>query len=437
MDHSFINSDNKNDDSGKLNFPSGFFWGSATSAHQVEGGNFNDWSIWEKENAARLAACAAKRHTNAATRIPDYILERYPNPLQPENYVSGRACDHYNRYEQDFDIAKELGHNAHRFSIEWSRIEPEEGKFNEAEVEHYRKVIQALKSRGLEPFVTLWHWTNPVWLAKIGGPESKKFPFYFSRYAKFVVGQLKDSARFWITLNEPTSVIGASYMAGKWPPQKKNPLSAYRVYKYLSAAHNLAFDDIHKISKEVQIGFSNILYFFEPFNKKSFFDNISVRIAKYFYNKRFLNLTGQRHDFLTLQYYFRNQLKFPLAIRNENEKVSDMGWELYPEGIYHLLKNLKKYNKPIYITENGLADARDANRGWFIKEILKNVHRAIGEGADVRGYFYWSLLDNFEWDKGFWPRFGLVKMDYGTLERKIRPSAYEYAKICKENKILV
>jgi len=122
--------------------------------------------------------------------------------------------------------------------------------------------------------------------------------------------------------------------------------------------------------------------------------------------------------------------------QDENKKVSDMGWELYPEGIYYLLKDLKRYNKPIYITENGLADAQDKHRQWFIKESLNSAHKAIQEGVDVRGYFYWSLLDNFEWDKGFWPRFGLVEVDYKTIERKIRQSTLEYAEICRINKIV-
>ena len=148
-------------------FPKDFLWGAATSAHQVEGGNRNDWSEWEKKNAEKLAKDAPKR-------FADWQVKKFPEMLTSENYISGAACDHYNRYEKDFDIAKELGHNAHRFSIEWSRIEPEEGKFDEKEVEHYRKVIQAIRDRGMEPFVTLWHWTNPLWISEIGGWENKK-----------------------------------------------------------------------------------------------------------------------------------------------------------------------------------------------------------------------------------------------------------------------
>lgn len=165
----------------KLEFPKNFYWGSATSAHQVEGNNHNDWTEWELKNAKRLVEKA--RQSPPTGGWPDYILNKYPNPLQEENYISGRACDHYNRFREDFDIAKSLGHNAHRFSIEWSRIEPEEGKFNEKEIEHYRQVISALKERGIEPFVSLWHWTNPIWFAKRGGWLNKNSPKYFERYS--------------------------------------------------------------------------------------------------------------------------------------------------------------------------------------------------------------------------------------------------------------
>ena len=412
-----------------MKFPDGFLWGSATSAHQVEGGNFSDWSEWEKQNAERLAKEARQKWRPGQQ-------ERFPEMFDPQNYISGRACDHYNRYEQDFDIAKELGHNAHRFSLEWSRIEPEEGKFNEEAIEHYRQVIWALKKRGIEPFVTLWHWTNPLWLSKIGGPENEKFPFYFSRYAKFVAENLGDSVNFWITVNEPTSVIGNSYILGEWPPQKKSVLSAFKVYKNLSRAHILAYLEIHRIIEKSNVGFGNLLKFIEPFNNRSILDRLVFRIYDYFSNRKFLILTKDKNDFLTVQYYFHEGIKFPFKINNENKEISDLGWEIYPEGIFHVLKDLQKYGKPIYITENGLADAKDEKREKFIKEHLYWIHKAIQEDVNVRGYFYWSLLDNFEWDKGFWPRFGLVEIDYQTMERKIRPSAQEYAKICKNSELI-
>lgn len=410
----------------KLQFPEDFLWGSATSAHQVEGGTKNNWTVWENENAQRLAS-------EAKAKWQTWQQEKFPEMFQEENYISGKACDHYNLFEKDFDIAKELGHNVHRFSIEWSRIEPEEGKFDENEIEHYRKVITALRERGIEPFVTLWHWTNPLWLEKEGGIASELFVPYFSRYVDKVSQALGNEAKFWVTLNEPTSLLAAGYVKGNWPPQKRNPFAALSIYKILSDAHKEAYGILHKNCQNIQVGFADMLWYFEPANKNSILDKLVVKIADYFTNGKFLKMTEGYNDFLTAQYYFYRKFAFPGITKNSFENVTDMGWDIHAEGMYHVIMHLKKYNLPIYITENGLADADDEIRTKFINDHLSWTHKAIADGADVRGYFYWSLLDNFEWDKGFWPRFGLVEVDFKSQERKIRPSALEYAKICKSN----
>ncbi len=403
-------------------------WGAATSAHQVEGGTFNNWSEWEKNNSGRLAKEAGKKWQ-------DWQQKKFPEMFDPQNYISGRACGHYDLYEKDFDLAQEGGHNAHRFSIEWSRIEPEEGKFNEKEIEHYRKVIKALRERGMEPFVTLWHWTNPVWLEKKGGCASKEFSFYFARYAKYAAENLKDQVKFWITLNEPTSVIAVAYMIGIWPPQKRNPLVAWKLFKNFSKAHIEGYKAIHEVSQNARVGFANVLHSFEAYRENSWLDRLMKKFGIYISNKKLLKMTLGFNDFLTVQYYFHNRFRFPRKIRLGDKPVSDLNWEVYPPGIYFILRWLKKYNLPIYITENGLADASDSQREQFIKDHLRWTQQAIREGADVRGYFYWSLVDNFEWDKGFWPRFGLVEIDYKTLERKPRQSFYAYKKIIENNGI--
>jgi beta-glucosidase len=409
-------------------FPKDFLWGAATASHQVEGNTDNQWSDWEKKNAERLAQ-------EAKSKWSKWQQEKFPEMFKEENYISGRACDHYNRYEADFDLAKEGAHNAHRFSIEWSRIEPEEGKFDKSGIEHYRKVLAALCERNLQPFITLWHWTNPLWLEKEGGCSSKKFVLYFSRYAKYVVENLGDNGYFWITLNEPTAVISMAYAKGAWPPQKKNIFSALRVFNNLAQAHSLAYDLIHQVLNQAKVSFSHNMFYYEPNNPKSMLDRLVVRIAEYFGNQRFFNMIKGKKDFLCLQYYFHARLKFPGIVKNENKQINDLGWEIYPEGIYHILNNLKKYNLPIYITENGIADAQDEKRTQFIKDHLFWIKKSIEEGVEVRGYFYWSLMDNFEWDKGFWPRFGLIEVDYKTIERKPRKSFYAYKEIIKNNGI--
>ncbi len=409
-----------------LKFPAGFLWGAATSAHQVEGGTKNNWSEWEKNNAQRIANGAGKKWEK-------WQQEKFPEMFNSENYISGQACDQYNRYKEDFDLVKLGGHNAHRFSIEWSRIEPEEGKFDEKEIEHYQKVVSALRERKIEPFICLWHWTHPLWLEDKGGSASSEFPKYFGRFAKLMAEKL-EGVNFWLTINEPMSVISSCYILGNWPPQNKNPLLALKVYKVLAEAHRKAYDEIHSVSKNAKVGFANILAYFEPANRKNPLDILTVKIAKYFSNDKFFKMTEGKNDFLAPQYYFHHKINFFGKRKNENKKVSDFNWEIYPEGLYQIIKDLHKYNLPIYVTENGLADKDDEKRTEFIKEHLKWVHKAISEGVDVRGYFYWSLLDNFEWDKGFWPRFGLIEIDYKTLERKPRKSFYVYKEIIEKSK---
>ena len=411
-----------------LKFPKNFLWGSATSAHQIEGNTHNNWSEWEKQNAQKLAQ-------TAKTKWEPWQQKKFPKMFLPENYISGSAADHFNRYEEDFDLVKSLNQQAFRLSLEWSRIEPEEGKFDQKALEHYRKVLLALKKRDILPFVTLWHWTNPVWLSEKGAELNPKFPFYFTRYAKRVFKEFQDLVPFWQTLNEPNTVIGNAYALGIWPPENKNPLNILKAFKQLAEAHNQAYEALHAISSKARVSLSSIMEFTQPEDPKSALDRFSARTFTYFCNKKFLKMTQGHHDFLSIQYYQHYLVKFPFKRTRVGKPLTDMGWGIYPKGIYHILKDLKKYNLPIYITENGLADAADENREYFIKSHLKYVHQAIKEGVDVRGYFYWSLLDNFEWDKGFWPRFGLVEVDFKTLKRTVRPSARIYAEICKNNQV--
>lgn len=413
-------------------FPKGFLWGAATSAHQVEGNNRNDWTEWELKNAPRLASIAQGKQWS------NFILKKYPNPLQKENYISWRACDHYNRFREDFEIAKSLGHNTHRFSIEWSRIEPEEGKFDEKEIAHYREVIHALREYGMEPFVTLWHWTLPLWVRNQDGWENKKTVDNFIKYVEKIIDSIGGDIKFWIPLNEPTVYIGHSYVIGAFPPQIKSYWRANTVSKNLISAHKKSYALIHqKLGNNVLVGNAYNFHWHRQARSWHPLDYLCVRIMDYIRDERPLKLGKGCEDFIGVNYYYCDYIKFVLwggkfgiiDIQNPATETSDIGWSIMPEGIYHVLKKLRKYKKPIYITENGLADAKDEKRAKFIRDHLRYTLQAIQEGVDVRGYFHWSLLDNFEWDKGFWPRFGLVEIDYKTQARKIRQSAEEYKKI--------
>jgi len=387
----------------KLEFPKYFLWGSSTSSYQVEGGiEKSDWCQFVD---------------------------------------AGKACDHYNRYEEDFDLLKKLNQNAFRLSIEWSRIEPEEGEFDEKELEHYLKVLQALKKRGISSFVTLYHWTLPIWFKDKGGWLNPKSVEYFKRYTEKIAEKLGSHVDFWITINEPYIYSGHSYLLGQWPPQEKSILKTIKVLRILARAHKEAYSVIHRLSPEAKVSISKNNIFFEPYENK-FINKIVTGIASYFWNDYFLNSIKKELDFIGVNYYFHDIIKFSFShpkkwlVKNKTGRITDVGWEIYPEGIYQVLKNLDKFKKPIYITENGLADAKDKFREGFIREHLCQIHKAIEEEVDVRGYLHWSLIDNLEWSIGFSPRFGLVEIDYSNLERKPRPSAFYYAKICKENSLI-
>lgn len=382
-------------------FPRGFLWGSATSAYQVEGGNENsDWESFGKLPSATL-------------RTGGINLPR-----------AGKACDHYHRFEEDFTIAKSLNQNAHRFSIEWARIEPEKGEFDEKEVEHYRQVLQALRRRRIKPLVTLHHFTNPLWVAERGGWENPSTVGYFESYVRYTVTQLADLCDFWVTINEPYIILSEGYLWGNWPPGKRDPFAAFRAEKNLMRAHRDAYQIIHTIQPKARVGIAHSL--------------ASIRLplrAWYssFWERAIVDRAGPQ-DFIGVNYYRSISPRvFNPWGRGGSLQRSDSGWEIYPEGLYCILKDLRKFNLPIYITENGIADAEDEKRANFISDHLVAVWRALQEGVDIRGYFYWSLLDNFEWAHGFGPRFGLVEVDNKTMKRTIRPSAQVYARIAKRN----
>lgn len=409
-------------------FPEGFKWGSATSAHQVEGGNHNDWSEWE----------------GSAKRVEQLKKEG----KNPDDFISGKACDSYNRYEEDFDIAKSLNQNIHRLSIEWSRIEPKEGRFDHEAMLHYVNVIKALRARGLEPMVTLWHFTNPIWFAEKGGFLNVDSPTMFTRYVKYVVDNLRDRVGLWITFNEPTTIYSTfAYLMGVWPPHHKNLLSMFTATNNFTKAHILAYQEIKKIYDvppalaETSLVSHNVMVGFAENNayvviSRNWFKGLAGRIYNYFRNLRFISKVAPYCDFIGLNYYNLDRKIFKnFDVLPKQQFVPSKKWELYPKGIYYRLMDLKQFKKPIFITENGIPNVIDGERISFIKDHLYWVLKAIHGGVDVRGYLYWSLLDNFEIVDGFPVRFGLVEVDFETFERKVRPSALEYAKICKTNQL--
>lgn len=422
-------------------FPRHFFWGAATSAHQVEGNQRNNWSEWEQKNAARLAKEAPKRFQKL---VPNWeqIAEQ---ATSPENYISGLAADHYHKFEEDFNILKDLGLNSYRFSLEWSRLEPTKGSWDKDAVSHYKEVLGALKKRNITPWVTLWHRTFPLWVDQQGGWHNKQTIRDFCRFTERAVKEFGSEVKFWMPLNEPEFEIIGGYLGGAYPPEKKNIFLAIKAFNSLVTAHNKVYDIIHKLQPEAFVGVPHAALAVDG-HKNKLLNKWLARLISYFTNWRYLNGVKNHTDFIGVQYYTRAEINVTLKPQTSNpagfpfvEQIdkglpkSDMGWDIDPKGLTPYLEECwKRYEKPIVITENGLPDAKDLYRAKFIEDILNELSSALEKGIDIRGYFHWSLLDNLEWDKGFWPKFGLVEVDRKTQARTVRPSAHTYAELVKK-----
>lgn len=419
-----------------LAFPSNFKWCVATAAHQIEGGNDNnDWWEWEHLVPSRIK--------NAEK--------------------SGLAIDHWNRLSEDTKLLNDLGVQQYRFSIEWSRIEPVEGVFNLEAIEHYKTELNELKKYAITPMVTLHHFTSPLWFTKLGGWSNDESPKMFLKFVQFVNQQLGTKVDQWITFNEPMVMIGGGYVTGVFPPGIKDWNQTIAPLRNILLAHSLAYKELHKNNKAM-VGIAHHLRIMDPYNKLNPIEWFFAKKLSLAFNWTFLNALKNgkiaisiptkikyeidlpqlkdTQDFIGVNYYTRDLIKYspkdnePIAaVTNKKAATSDLHWEIYPEGMYSILKAVsKKFKKlPIFITENGIADHADLQRTQFLKSHLQKVHQAIDEGVNVQGYCHWSLVDNFEWAEGFTPRFGLYNVDYNSLKRTPRRSALFYKKIIEKN----
>lgn len=414
-----------------LPFPPGFLWGTATSAHQIEGHNTNnDWWDWEQTGHVRGGV------------------------------TSGAACDHYNLYSLDWALAQSLGQNAHRLSLEWSRIEPLEGQWSDAELDHYRKVLTDLRSHGLEPMVTLHHFTNPRWLAAKGGWSNPAVVRYFLRYVAHVMDALGDLCRRWVTINEPMVYFHDGYMTHLAPPSRGGVPAGLRAVRNMLRAHARAFQLIHGMQPAAEVGLAHNVRLFEPAGPRSLGDRLAAGLEDRTFNQAvlwalvdgYLRLPlgrgenvpelGGSLDFIGLNYYARDTVQFtlrrPTAVIARNfarpgAQTDLFGWEVYPQGLGRVVADLARYGKPIYVTENGIADDTDALRPAFVVRSVAALRQAMQAGADVRGYFHWTLVDNFEWAEGYSKPFGLAAVDRETQARTVKRSGLVYRDICQAN----
>jgi beta-glucosidase len=375
-------------------FPKRFFWGAATAAHQVEGGNHNQWSVWELENARTLAAQAP--HKDEHVPVWESVKRQ---AMSPANYISGPATNHYARYEEDFDLLTDMHMNAYRFSIEWSRIEPKEGAWDAREIEHYRQYIAALKKRGIEPIATLFHFTLPVWFAEMGGFEYRRNVQYFVRFAEKVAEEFGASLRFIITINEPNIYVEQGYRELHFPPQTDSKWKAWRVLNNLAYAHNHVARALKRDHPRYKLSVAYYSSYFYP-GDDAWLSNVSARTMQYVHDDYFLKKVYKHCDFLGVNYYHSNRV-YGYRVHNPEEPVSDLANYMAPADIQFALERLwQKYQLPIMITENGVADQDDVHRKEWLRQTILGMQRAMKEGVKLIGYLHWSLLDNFEWGFG-------------------------------------
>jgi beta-glucosidase len=385
-------------------FPQGFTWGTATAAHQIEGGNTNnDW--WRFE------------HTDGSGCVDS----------------SGDACDSWNRWPEDVDLVADFGFDNYRFSVEWSRIEPADGEISQASLDHYRRQCHALRERGVDPVVTFHHFTTPTWLTDQGGWENPSTAERFARFCEITARALgAESIARACTINEANVVATMGWHAGMFPPGKNDKDLARKVAEVFIAGHRAGVDAIRNAIPEVPVGLTLSMTDYQAAEG----GEEKMERIRYLSEDIYLEATDG-DDFIGVQVYSRNVIGpngwvGPLP----GVPVVDMGYEFWPQSLGACLRRASAMTEakiPLWVTENGIGTTDDTQRVDYVRQALIGVLDAIDDGIDVRGYTYWSLLDNFEWALGYRPRFGLVSVDRETFVRTPKESARWLATVIANN----
>ena len=417
-----------------FHFPRGFIWGTATAAYQVEGNNVNsNWYTWEQQ--------------------PGHILH---------GDRAGLACDWWSgRWREDFQRAAEAFQNAHRMSIEWSRIQPAPDRWDEEALDRYIQMVRYLRELNMTPLITLHHYSDPQWFVEKGGWEVEASSGYFEKYVRKVVQALKDYVGLWCTFNEPNGYATQGFLMGVFPPGKRDIGLTFKVMVNILRAHAAAYHAIHQIQPQARVGMANYYRSLQPARRWFPMDKLGVRLLASFNDAfpaaardgRLRFLAHRRHipeakgtqDFLGIDYYTRDYIKFdPFEPRElffkrtyrPEAEVSTTGFLANePLGMYEALKWGLQFDVPIIVTENGFDDAEDHVRPQYMVEHIHQMWRGVNFTWPIKGYFHWTLVDNFEWERGWTQRFGLWGLDIQTQARRKRPSADLYAEICRENGI--
>jgi beta-glucosidase len=387
-----------------MTFPSGFLWGTATSAHQTEGANYNtDW--WGFEHAGR-------------TRSKE---------------SSGDACDSWNRWREDLDLVASFGLNTYRFSVEWARIEPAPGEWSLAALDHYRAIAEGCRERGINPLVTLHHFTTPLWMAAEGGWESPQIIDRFASYAEKTASALSGPVDTFATINEPNAMAVVGWIDGRFPPGKQDYALCWTVMENQRATHRRAVEAIRNAAPQAKVGLTLSMADFQALPGAE----PMAEAAQKFMEDAYLDvLDGD--DFLGVQVYTRTVMGPEGPVETAEAPLTQMGYEIWPEALEAVIRRVHDYTGgrlPMIVTENGIGTDDDDARIDYVTRALRGVHTCINDGIDVRGYCYWSLLDNFEWDDGFGKTFGLVAVDRETFARTPKPSAEWFADVVRAGDI--
>ncbi|HYD48581.1 MAG TPA: glycoside hydrolase family 1 protein [Terriglobales bacterium] len=428
----------------KRSFPEGFLWGTACAGHQVEGNNTaSNWWAWEQLG------------------------------LVNDGSKSGRACDYWNRYAEDHALMQQHGHSVFRLGVEWARCEPEAGRCDESALAHYRAMLEDVQRRGMRVCLTLNHWVIPQWLAAEGGWLSPRALAHWERFVERIAVGLGELVDLWTTLNEPMVPVLAGYLAGYHPPGERNPIAAARVFTQLLHAHARAYHLLHARAPKsanggpLQVGVATAYQAVDPYHPHGALRWLEIAVARairrfsfeawdrsllsgrvaapYGYGQEVPGLRGSL-DWVGVNYYMRISARLGLGTLSNIKaggysvppgiETTEMGWQVYPPGFYQVLMEVaRRFHKPIYVTENGCCDSGDELRRRYLLSHLAQVQRAIGDGADVRGYMLWTFVDNFEWREGFAKKFGLIAVDAQDpeLRRVPRPSAEMYREVIAAN----
>lgn len=382
-------------------FPDGFLWGAGTSAHQVEGDNrANDWWSWEVD------------------------------PDSTSGGRSGAACEHWTRYAQDLDLLAEIGLNAYRFSVEWSRVEPAPGRFDRAALDHYRDVCEAARARGLEPLVVLHHFTTPAWLAEGGGWCAPATVQRFARFCEVVATELRGTFTYACTINEPNVVAAFGYELGIFPPGLRDTAQKEVATRVLLEAHRAGAAAIRGVAPGARVGLALSMneWAAEP-GAEPELEALRSSMEDVFFE------ATRGDDFVGVQNYTRLHVgRGGIAGPPEGSRTTQTGFEFRPEALGVTVRRAAEMSGlPVMVTENGIPTLDDAERIEYTAKALSALERCIDDGVNVIGYLHWSALDSFEWILGYWPKYGLIEVDRETQARRVRPSARWLGRVARAN----